>query len=60
MYRISYLWYTLIGFSTVILVGIIVSWITGPNKYNPRDVKLYTPIIRKFLPTNKEDSMVCD
>ncbi|XP_035736349.1 sodium-coupled monocarboxylate transporter 2-like isoform X1 [Vespa mandarinia] len=49
LYRMSYLWYTWVGFLTAILIGIIVSWITGPNKYKLGDIKLYTPIIHGLL-----------
>ncbi|PBC25900.1 Sodium-coupled monocarboxylate transporter [Apis cerana cerana] len=49
LYRMSYLWYTWVGFLTAILVGLLVSWITGLNKCKPGDEKLYTPVIRSFL-----------
>ncbi|XP_024946270.1 sodium-coupled monocarboxylate transporter 1 [Cephus cinctus] len=49
LYRMSYLWYTWVGFLTAIVVGLVVSWITGPNKYKPEDKKLYTPVIHKML-----------
>ncbi|KAK2583548.1 hypothetical protein KPH14_009502 [Odynerus spinipes] len=49
MYRLSYLWYTWVGFLTAILVGIVVSLITGPNKYKIEDKKLYTPIVHCLL-----------
>ncbi|XP_054002276.1 sodium-coupled monocarboxylate transporter 1-like isoform X2 [Hylaeus anthracinus] len=49
LYRVSYLWYTWIGFLTAILLGLLVSWITGANVRKPGDEKLYTPLIRGFL-----------
>ncbi|XP_012252781.2 sodium-coupled monocarboxylate transporter 1-like [Athalia rosae] len=49
LYRMSYLWYTWVGFLVAILVGLFVSWITGPNKYRVEDKKLYTPVIHKLL-----------
>ncbi|XP_015175380.1 PREDICTED: sodium-coupled monocarboxylate transporter 1-like [Polistes dominula] len=49
LYRMSYLWYTWVGFLTSILIGVIVSWITGPNKYKMGDIKLYTPVIHGLL-----------
>lgn len=49
LYRMSYLWYTWLGCLTAILVGLLVSWITGPNKRTPGDEKLYTPVIRGLL-----------
>lgn len=45
----SYLWYTWLGCLTAILVGLLVSWITGPNKRTPGDEKLYTPVIHGLL-----------
>ncbi|XP_076239427.1 sodium-coupled monocarboxylate transporter 1 [Calliopsis andreniformis] len=49
LYRMSYLWYTWIGFLTAILIGLLVSWITGVNQRQPGDEKLYTPVIHGFL-----------
>ncbi|XP_012281008.1 sodium-coupled monocarboxylate transporter 1 [Orussus abietinus] len=51
LYRMSYLWYTWVGFLTAIVVGLVVSWLTGANKYKPEDKKLYTPVIRRLLPS---------
>lgn len=45
----SYLWYTWVGFLTAILVGLFVSWISGANKREQGDEKLYAPVIRRFL-----------
>ncbi|CAF0778136.1 unnamed protein product [Adineta ricciae] len=57
LYSVSYLWYTLIAASTVILVGLIVSYLTGPLKPDEVDPKL---IIRikdvfrcKYSPSNE-------
>ncbi|XP_076643027.1 sodium-coupled monocarboxylate transporter 2 [Halictus rubicundus] len=49
LYRMSYLWYTWVGFLTAILIGLLVSWITGSNQRKPGDEKLYTPMVRGFL-----------
>ncbi|XP_034186765.2 sodium-coupled monocarboxylate transporter 2 [Osmia lignaria lignaria] len=49
LYRMSYLWYTWVGFLTAILVGLFVSWISGANKRKQGDEKLYAPVIRRFL-----------
>ena len=51
LYRMSYLWYTWVGFLTAILIGLVVSWITGANKRKPGDENLYTPVIRGLLST---------
>ncbi|KYN10745.1 Sodium-coupled monocarboxylate transporter 1 [Trachymyrmex cornetzi] len=49
LYRMSYLWYTWVGFLITILVGLLVSWFTGPSKYSRADKRLFTPIIHGFL-----------
>ncbi|KAL6433377.1 hypothetical protein ACFW04_006496 [Cataglyphis niger] len=49
LYRISYLWYTWVGFLTTILIGLLVSWFTGPSKYSHTDKRLFTPIIHCLL-----------
>ncbi|KAG7214205.1 hypothetical protein KM043_001548 [Ampulex compressa] len=49
LYRLSYLWYTWLGFLTAILVGLLVSWLTGSNGHAPADERLYTPFVRRFL-----------
>lgn len=49
IYRISYMWYTLLGALIAIGVAAIVSSITGFN--NPREMnpKLFAPVMRKWL-----------
>ncbi|KAM0733658.1 Sodium-coupled monocarboxylate transporter 1 [Formica fusca] len=49
LYRMSYLWYTWVGFLTTILIGLLVSWFTGPSKYSRTDKQLFTPIIHCLL-----------
>lgn len=52
LYRMSYLWYTWVGFLVAIIVGLLVSLVTGPNKYRVEDKKLYSPVIHRFLRKN--------
>ncbi|KAF7274688.1 hypothetical protein GWI33_012641 [Rhynchophorus ferrugineus] len=49
IYRLSYLWYTLMGAFVAIFIGMLVSFMTKPN--DPRDVdpKLLAPFIRKWI-----------
>lgn len=49
IYRLSYLWYTLMGTFVAIFVGMLISFTTKPN--DPRDVdpKLLAPFIRKWI-----------
>lgn len=50
-YKLSYLFYTLIGAILAMVIGIMVSCITGgSNKQNPL---LYAPIINKFRTLEK-------
>lgn len=48
-YRLSYLWYTLIGCLVTVSVGLLISCCTKPT--NPQDIDplLLTPCIRKFI-----------
>lgn len=43
-YSVSYMWYTPIAVGTVVIVGLIVSYITGPTKPDEIDPKLLIPI----------------
>lgn len=52
IYRISYLWYTLVGALITIAVATIVSFITGFNNPREMDAKLFAPCIRKLLRLN--------
>uniref|UniRef100_A0A182TAB5 Sodium-coupled monocarboxylate transporter 1 n=1 Tax=Anopheles maculatus TaxID=74869 RepID=A0A182TAB5_9DIPT len=50
LYRLSYHWITPIGVTTVLIVGTIVSFITGPRDLRQIDPELISPVIHKFLP----------
>lgn len=50
LYKMSYLWYTSIGVFTCIIVGLIVSFITGANDPCEVDPDLLTPVIHRWLP----------
>lgn len=62
VYKISYVWYSLIGCNLVIIFGIIVSFITGirkPCTVNPRTVNpLYNFLCRKLLPESLHDKFL--
>lgn len=53
IYRMSYLWYCLIGTLVALIVGLIVSFMTKP--LNPKDVdpKLLAPFVRKMIGQRK-------
>jgi len=48
-YRISYMWYSLIGFSVTIFVGLIVSFLTGKQDPRTLDPQLISPAIDKLV-----------
>uniref|UniRef100_A0A182P0H2 Sodium-coupled monocarboxylate transporter 1 n=1 Tax=Anopheles epiroticus TaxID=199890 RepID=A0A182P0H2_9DIPT len=50
LYRLSYHWITPIGVTTVLIVGTIVSFITGPRDLRHIDPELISPVIHRFLP----------
>lgn len=50
MYRLSYHWITPIGVLTVMIVGSIVSFLTGPRNLKDIDPELISPVIHRFLP----------
>lgn len=49
LYRLSYQYYTLVGCATVLIVGLIVSYLTGGNGDRKLDKSLFTPVIHRFL-----------
>jgi hypothetical protein len=51
IYRISYMWYTLIGVITAITVGMVVSFLTNPNSAEDVNSDLLTQVIHRFLPS---------
>lgn len=52
LYRISYLWYTVIGTLVTLSIGLIVSIISSED-IDKLDPMLLAPFIRKFLRSNK-------
>nr|CAH7758335.1 unnamed protein product [Callosobruchus chinensis] len=62
-YRLSYLWYCLVGTFVALFVGMLVSFLTQPT--DPRDIdpKLLAPFIRKYIksreyPNQPEDGII--
>lgn len=49
IYHMSYLWYTLVGAFITIIISLIVSFITKPNRPEDIDLKFLSPCIRKFI-----------
>ncbi len=58
----SYIWYSAIAVATVVLVGMIVSYITGPLKPEEIDPKLIIPVSDTccyFLPKRWREWLRC-
>jgi solute carrier family 5 (sodium-coupled monocarboxylate transporter), member 8/12 len=52
LYRLSYHWINPIGILTVVTVGSIVSYFTGPQDLNKVDPELISPVIHSLLPND--------
>jgi len=50
LYRMSYLWYTLLGATVSMTVALIASFLTNPVDPASLDPVLLSPVIRRFLP----------
>jgi hypothetical protein len=46
------MWYTCVGASITIIVALIVSLLTGPNKIEDLNPKLFAPFIQRLFFTN--------
>jgi solute carrier family 5 (sodium-coupled monocarboxylate transporter), member 8/12 len=51
LYRLSFHWINPVGVISVIVVGTIVSFLTGPRKLFTIDPELISPVLHRFLPT---------
>nr|CAD7576595.1 unnamed protein product [Timema californicum] len=60
LFRMSYMWYTLLGSLVSMLVALVVSYFTRPNKISSVDRKLLSPVIRRFLPRKTDVPMDVD
>lgn len=50
LYRLSFMWINPIGILSVLVVGSIVSYFTGPRDLRTIDPQLISPVIHRFLP----------
>ncbi|XP_071093128.1 sodium-coupled monocarboxylate transporter 1-like isoform X1 [Haliotis cracherodii] len=63
LYSISYLWYTPIGTATVIIVGLLVSILSGMNRVGDVDTKYMVPFFDRLiccLPTSISRVLRCN
>ncbi|XP_025163357.1 sodium-coupled monocarboxylate transporter 1 isoform X2 [Harpegnathos saltator] len=56
LYRLSYHWFAPLGTLVVLLVGALVTWITGANDPSCVDRSLLSPVIHRWLPQQKHSS----
>jgi solute carrier family 5 (sodium-coupled monocarboxylate transporter), member 8/12 len=52
LYRLSFHWINPIGIFSVLIVGSIVSYLTGARQLDKIDPELISPVIHKFLPAD--------
>lgn len=50
LYRLSFHWINPIGVGSVLLVGTIVSFLTGPTKLKDLDANHISPVLHRYLP----------
>ncbi|XP_014366298.2 sodium-coupled monocarboxylate transporter 1 isoform X2 [Papilio machaon] len=50
LYRLSYLYYTLVGTAVCVATGLLVSWCTTPNDPAMVHRDLLTPVVHRWLP----------
>lgn len=53
LYRLSYLWYTLLGALVSTIVAGIISFATQPLDPKDIDPTLLAPFVRRLIPTRK-------
>lgn len=52
LYRLSFHWINPIGVCTTVIVGTIVSFLTGPTVIKKLDADLISPVIHRFVPSH--------
>ncbi|XP_024083167.1 sodium-coupled monocarboxylate transporter 1-like [Cimex lectularius] len=55
LYKVSIFYYSFIGCTVVMVVGLVVSYLTGPNKIGDVNRKLLSPLIYGLLPKEVEN-----
>lgn len=55
LFTVSYVYYTTIGMVIVLVIGMIVSCLTGLNDPSEMDKDLFSPLIHRFLKPKKTD-----
>ncbi|XP_014257185.2 sodium-coupled monocarboxylate transporter 2-like [Cimex lectularius] len=58
LYKVSFFYYSLIGCTVVLVVGLVVTYLTGPNRIGDVSPKLLSPLIYGCLPDDVKDISV--
>lgn len=60
MFQLSYMYYNAFGTLVGLIVGLTVSYITGPQDISKINPNLFVPQIRKYLPNTSNDNKNID
>ncbi|PSN54827.1 Sodium-coupled monocarboxylate transporter 2 [Blattella germanica] len=55
LFRITFMYYTLMGVAIVLVVGTLVSLVTEEPNQEQLDPVLFTPLVRKYIRRNRTD-----
>ncbi|XP_066992319.2 sodium-coupled monocarboxylate transporter 2 [Anabrus simplex] len=55
LYRVSYMYYTFIGTCTVFIVGLLVSFATGPRRPEDLDGRLFAPFVKRWIEKRQQN-----
>lgn len=54
IFQLSFLYFTMVGALIVLVVGLIVSYLTEDPPLECLDPRLFSPCVRRFLPTKQD------
>ncbi|XP_054287824.1 sodium-coupled monocarboxylate transporter 1-like [Macrosteles quadrilineatus] len=57
IFKISYMYYCMVGTLIVIVVGLLVSYLTTPQDLLSLDPNLFSPPVRRFLPQRRRETV---
>jgi hypothetical protein len=54
LFRITFMYYTLMGFAIMFIVGMIVSLFTESPNIEEMNITLFSPVVRKYVSRKKQ------